>query len=207
ETQDTDPQEIALKVSAAGKLEEAERLATQGKVTEAISLYKEAQSLSPDIDLDPDTATQDTDPQEIALKVSAAGKLEEAERLATQGKVTEAISLYKEAQELIEIPAHQWQLLCFYGSKQRRAADVIFACERAVELEPENLDSRFIRGFARALTRDQDGAIADFQTLADKAEGPEAAAPWQELIKRLSTGQDSVIDEVLESLYEVLESS
>ncbi|MBM3235373.1 hypothetical protein FJZ31_03630 [Candidatus Poribacteria bacterium] len=39
----------------------------------------------------------------------------------------------------------------------------MYACERAVTLEPENGDYRASRGLAQALTGDYAGAVEDFQ--------------------------------------------
>ncbi|MFB2836605.1 hypothetical protein [Floridanema evergladense] len=56
-----------------------------------------------------------------------------------------------------------WNSLCWLGYLQRYASDVMFAGEKAVELEPNEGDWRDSRGLARALTGDVKDAIEDFQ--------------------------------------------
>jgi hypothetical protein len=62
-------------------------------------------------------------------------------------------------------PDNVWHLgmLCWYGSLAGRAADVMYACERGVELDPDNPVIRDSRGLARALMGDYAGAIEDFE--------------------------------------------
>ena len=81
-------------------MEEREKLAKFGKVEEAIALYKEAQKLAPEIDLNPDTGAIDKEPKTIAPELAALSKVEEGTKLAEFGKVQEAIALYQEAQKL-----------------------------------------------------------------------------------------------------------
>ena len=52
-------------------LEKGKKLAREGKVEEAIALFKEAQQLDPDIDLDPSTQVKDQDPQAVAEKLQS----------------------------------------------------------------------------------------------------------------------------------------
>lgn len=61
----------------------------------------------------------------------------------------------------MQISARSWSALCWYGSLYGYAPKVLYAGNKAVELDPEySYDSR---GLARALTGDMAGAIADFQ--------------------------------------------
>src|SRR5262249_57478965 len=63
----------------------------------------------------------------------------------------------------LEIAGDAWNDLCWFGSLEGFATDVMAACERAVSLEPDHGDIRDSRGVARALTEDYPGAINDFQ--------------------------------------------
>ena len=63
-----DPEAVARSLAA---LEEGERLARFGKVIEAIAAYKEAQQLDPEIDLNPDTAAIEKDPEAVARPLAA----------------------------------------------------------------------------------------------------------------------------------------
>ncbi len=97
---DKEPKAVDRKLAALAKVKEGEKLAKEGKVKEAIATYKEAQQLDSEIDLNPETQAIDKDPKAIAGKLAAPVKVKEGEKLAEQGKVTEAIAAYKEAQQL-----------------------------------------------------------------------------------------------------------
>jgi hypothetical protein len=84
------------------------------------------------------------------------------------GNVEGAAAKYAEAQTLVptlEISASSWNTLCWFGSLWGYAAEVMDACEQAVELAPDNEKAgcRDSRGLARALTGDYAGAIEDFK--------------------------------------------
>lgn len=100
-------------------------------------------------------------PQALSLTLLSKG-----ERLARKGKIKEAVAAYAEAQKLdptLEIFSDSWNALCWFGSLWGYAADVIDACEQAVELAPDDGWIRDSRGLARALTGDYPGAIEDFK--------------------------------------------
>ncbi|NES78123.1 MULTISPECIES: tetratricopeptide repeat protein [Okeania] len=76
----------------------------------------------------------------------------------------------------------------------------MFACEKAVELSPNDggiLDSR---GLARVLTGDYQGAISDFQVFVDLVEDGEEKAKRQSWISALKKGENPITSEVLENL-------
>jgi hypothetical protein len=88
------------------------------------------------------------------------------------GKVTEALALYDKAQKLylpLKIDAVTWNDLCYSGSIYRRARDVMFACENAVNLATPEQKGNYqeSRGLAKALSGNRQGAIADFQAYID----------------------------------------
>ncbi|MEA5552055.1 CHAT domain-containing protein [Anabaena cylindrica UHCC 0172] len=91
--------------------------------------------------------------------------INQGKRLIEQGKIQEAITAYKEAQQFAptEIFAESWNILCWDGSLNGFANQVINACEKAVEIEPENATFKDSRGIAKALTGDMEGAIKDFE--------------------------------------------
>ncbi|NEP84960.1 MAG: hypothetical protein F6K39_46790 [Okeania sp. SIO3B3] len=185
---------------------EAKKLAKTGekqKINEAISILKHAQELEPEIDLDPDTKAKETDPEVVAQKFVASGKVEEGKKLAEQGKIEEAISLYDKAQKLdpdVKIYADDWTALCEYGSLNNQAEDVIFACENAVELSPDNGFIQGSRGLARALTGDYQGAIEDFQVLVNSLEDGEEKAKIEGWIETLKKGENPITSEELDKL-------
>jgi len=99
---------------------------------------------------------------------AAAVVLSRGHAWAKEGKIDEAIASYREAQTInpqLEISANFWSHLCWYGCSYNCAAEVLFAGEKAVELEPNG--DKEARGIARALTGDVAGAIADFQATLD----------------------------------------
>ncbi|MDE5086441.1 MAG: hypothetical protein O4805_04505, partial [Trichodesmium sp. St16_bin2-tuft] len=123
-------------------------------------------------------------------------------QLVLKGKVQEAIASYQTAEKIkhTQISASDWDLLCWYGSLYKKAADVMFACEKAVALSPDEdyiIDSR---GLARALTGDIEGAIADFQVYVNWTSNEEKKAQRQEWIKALQAGENPFTDELLKEL-------
>ena len=78
---------------------------------------------------------------------------------------------------------------------------VLFACEQAVQLAPDNAGYRDSRGLARALTGNTQGAIEDFQAFVNSPEFDEQfrnkRKQWIELLKK---GKNPFTDEVLEDL-------
>ncbi|WP_287527856.1 WD40 repeat domain-containing protein [Okeania sp. SIO2C2] len=201
---ETDPEVVVKKLAAPGKVKHGRRLATEGKIEQAISIFKQAQKLSPEIiDLDPDTEIIETDPEVVAKKLAAPGKVEQGKKLVKEGKIEQAISLYEQAQKLdsdLEIGAWDWNSICWFGSLYNQAEDVMFACEKAVKLSPNDggiLDSR---GLARVLTGDYQGAISDFQVFVDSVKDGEEKAKRQSWISALKKGENPITSEVLEEL-------
>lgn len=94
--------------------------------------------------------------------------------------------------------------VCWYGSLQGLAEEVLFACELALEMDPENGSIRDSRGLARALTGDFEGAIEDFQfyvTWAPDHQGtPEAIARREEWIEALQAGNNPFDETLLAEL-------
>jgi len=85
ETIEIDPELVANKFFASGEVEKGKKLAKQGNIEGAISIWKRAQELSPEIDLDPDTKAKETDPEVVANKFFASGKtgkIEKGKKLA-----------------------------------------------------------------------------------------------------------------------------
>jgi tetratricopeptide (TPR) repeat protein len=101
---------------------------------------------------------------------SAAVSLSQGMSWVREGKVEEAIQAYNKALSLdlnLEISAESWNILCRYGSLHGHAADVLYAGENAVTLEPENKRYQDSRGLARGIAGDLAGALADFQAVLD----------------------------------------
>ncbi len=140
----------------------------------------------------------------MAKQFVALGKVKEGVKLAKEGKIESAISLYKEAQKLdsnLEITASNWNILCWFGSLHNQAQNVMFACEKAVKLSPNDGGIIDISGLARALTGDFSGAISDFQVFVEWTENNDKhKAKRQGWIDSLKKGENPFTSEVLEEL-------
>ena len=133
---------------------------------------------------------------------AAFAKLVEGVLLAWAGEISEAIDAYgnaKERDDRLTITAATWNQLCLHGGLWDHAADVLFACERAMELTP-HYEFRDSRGLVRALLGDREGAIEDFEFFV-KGTGDEGALAQREAwIEALRAGTNPFTSEVLAEL-------
>lgn len=130
--------------------------------------------------------------------------LAQAETLVRRGEVKRALATYAEAELLnspLAISAGDWNTLCWFGSLWGQAADVIDACNKAVELAPKQEEFRDSRGLARALSGDIDGAIEDFQVFVDETEDQSRKYQRQSWINSLRRGQNPFTPEQLKQLF------
>ena len=137
---------------------------------------------------------------------AAAVVLSKGISFAEQAEIRDAIDAYNEAQIIdptIEIPASAWNTLCWFGSLNGHAADVLFAGEKAASLSPAYKGYQDSRGLARALTGDLDGALTDFQSVLDgnSFSGLEKArrSRW---VAALQAGENPFTPEELDALRE-----
>ncbi|WP_026098035.1 WD40 domain-containing protein [Kamptonema formosum] len=173
---------------------EGEEQAKAGNVEEAVATFRTALKWNPNLKLDP---------EKDARRFSAPSLVERGKNLVSQGEVKEAIAAYEQAQKLdpaLEITADSWNSLCREGSLHRHAAEVMYACEKAVALAPENGDIRDSRGIARALTGNTQGAIEDFQAFIKSTEDVEAKLQRQGWVDALEAGKNPFTDEEIERL-------
>ncbi|WP_434685150.1 nSTAND1 domain-containing NTPase [Pseudanabaena minima] len=142
-----------LKAAAPALVAEARTKGMRGKPEAALFLFQEAKKLDISISLDPQT---ELNPYFIP----------KGEQLAKEGDIKGAIVTYNEAVKRnpnIKISGTSWNTLCWKGSIYNSASEVIFACNNAVNLEPDNLDIRQNRSIAKALIGDSNGAISEFE--------------------------------------------
>jgi tetratricopeptide (TPR) repeat protein len=202
---ETDAATVAKQFAARNKHEEGTKLVKEGQLDKAIAKFKEAQNLNPDIDLISDNSDEQYKQPEMAVRYLAAiEKFKEGESLANMGKIDEAIALFKESQNLdsnVE-QARSWNTLCRFGALQGRAAEVLFACETAVSLEPKNGDYKDSRGLARALTGNTEGAIEDFQAFLDSTDDNSAQFWRKEWIYYLRNDKNPFTEQELQRLLE-----
>src|SRR5215467_13856788 len=141
---------------------EGNNLARAGDVDNAVVSFRRALELDPALHLAPEAE---------ARRFAAEALVGKGRLLVRQSKVKDAIAAYAGAERLdatLKIPAGSWNTLCWFGSLWRHAGEIMFACERAVELQPEDEEFRDSRGVARAMIGDRKGAIEDFQEFIKK---------------------------------------
>jgi hypothetical protein len=144
-------------------------------------------------------------PETLVLnpQFSAAVLLGNGSDLVVSGDVDGAISAYSEAQQLdpnLDISAFYWNRLGWFGSLHNRATDVLFACEKAVELE-KSTKHHDTRGLARALIGSFAGAIEDFEAAIKSVElKKEILEKRQRWLEALKSGINPFTLEELEAL-------
>jgi WD40 repeat protein len=182
---------------------EGEALAKSGDFEGAVAKFQAALELNTGLEFDPVAK---------ARQIAAPALVEQGGQLVTEGKIEEAIAAYAQAQQLeptVDISASAWANLCLQGSLSGNAAKVMKACDQSVVLDPLPERYRARRGFARALTGDRQGAIADFEayigwTKTEAAQAldgiDEARAKRQRWLDGLRAGKNPFTLEELERL-------
>jgi len=124
------------------------------------------------------------------------------------GEVTEA-ALEAEKLDPKAVSGSSWDQFCWQGSLKGHAAQVLPACEKAVQLTPDSAKFRDSRGLARALTNDRAGAIQDFEFyIQNRSKNDDGGSPrvrelvgWRKnWVKQLRAGKNPFTPEVLKSL-------
>jgi TonB family protein len=127
----------------------------------------------------------------------------DGQRLARAGALDAAMAAFAQARRLdrrfVSSPTIWWTL-CWYGSVWGRAEDFLSTCERLVAHDPDDVRARDARGFARALTGDLQGAIADFEAVIGGSTSAGQRAERAEWVQTLRAGHNPVTPEVLERL-------
>ncbi len=188
-------QHCPLAVTALNQVVEGNNLARAGDVDSAVASFRSALERDATLRLDPETD---------ARRLAAEALVGKGSLLVRQSKVKDAIAAYTGAEKLhptLKIPAKPWNTLCWFGSLWKQAGEVMFACERAVQLEPENWRIRESRGVARAMTGNIDGAIEDFQEFIKKTSDPMQKSQRQRWVDVLRAGQDPFTDEEIKTLF------
>jgi tetratricopeptide (TPR) repeat protein len=135
--------------------------------------------------------------------VAATEAVAEGQRLARAGTLEPAVEAFTEARRLDRRLASSlsiWWTLCWYGSLWGRAEEFISTCDQLVAMAPDDVRARDARGFARALTGDFPGAIADFEAVIAASTSAGQRAERAEWIQTLRAGHNPVTPEVLERL-------
>lgn len=123
--------------------------------------------------------------------------------MPTKGYIKSAISFFRDLAKKEDIPPEYWNNLCWFGSLYNQPSQVMFACNKAVELAPNDPNKKDSRGTARALVGDKYGAIQDFSTYLnwDKPSDIQKTRR-KEWIKKLEAGENPFTDKVLIQLRE-----
>jgi WD40 repeat protein len=184
-------------------------LANQGDFSGTFKSFRQAQKLDPKLDLDPYTEGVQDNAEFVAKQLAAEGLINKqdlipkAQEYLKQGDLTKAVAVYTEIEKLQpskETLANSWNTLCWEGSLRGYAKDVIFACEKAVSLTPDDGNIRDSRGLAKALTGDTKGAIEDFEAFIKWSDDPLAKAKRQGWIKDIRAGKNPFTPEELQKL-------
>ncbi|BAZ06025.1 nSTAND1 domain-containing NTPase [Calothrix sp. NIES-3974] len=186
---------LTAKVEALTKVKEGEDAGRQCNLEVASAKFQSALELDPNLGFEPQTKAR----QFVSL-----GLIRKGEKCAANGKIWEAIAAYAQAQKFdpsLEISPSSWSHLCWFGSLHKHAADVIYACEQAVALVPNDGEILDSRGLARALTGNTEGAIADFQAFIAWTSNLQDKLKRQHWINTLRTGMNPFTDKEIQSLF------
>ena len=134
--------------------------------------------------------------------IEAHDRLAEGWGAVVAGDVDGAMAAYGDAGKdpRVHVPAANWLILCWGGGRYDRAVDTSEACEKAVDLDPENPDSRDSRGIVRALLGDIEGAVEDFEFFIPRTMDPDRARQRQGWVEELKTGANPFTPEILQDL-------
>jgi WD40 repeat protein/energy-coupling factor transporter ATP-binding protein EcfA2 len=174
-----------------------------GNPDETKRLEKALDKVRSELEIDPsikDSVAESSNLVEIAAitlikNETDAGKFKEALDLLDQAKSNNMLlnGLLNDTGFLSRI--------CWFGSLQGYATQVLIYCERAVELAPDIPEFRDNRGLARVLTRNYSGAIEDFQFYIEKYEFMDGSVEQrQQWIIYLKAGKNPLTPEVLDQL-------
>ncbi|MBD2178909.1 tetratricopeptide repeat protein [Pseudanabaena sp. FACHB-1998] len=199
-------------------------LAKQNKLDEAIDAYRQAINFSPQYpaaynSLGDVLAKQNKLDAAITAyrqAINFSPKYSFAYRnlglaLAKQNKLDEAITAYRQAIAIDPKYSAAYNSLCWHGSLAGQVREVLYACEKAVDLTSSSDKGWYqdSRGLARAITGDIEGAIEDFQaflkwldtdTESNKAKYRVIRQRWVEELRAGKPPSEIFTKEVLEQL-------
>jgi uncharacterized delta-60 repeat protein len=147
---------------------------------------------------------QDPITESISIVSEAVGSAaaQQITRSSTSRDIEKVLDLLEQAKQIQVTLNNKATLnnLCWFGSINGYAKQVLQYCESAVKLAPDSANFRDSRGLARALTGDYQGAILDFQYLVDHYGNINRVKQRKQWIEQLKKGIDPFTADVLESL-------
>jgi len=189
-----------LRQAATVLVIQGEKLVRNNNTDDAVKNFRTAQGWDTSLKFDPQVKAQ-----EFADKGKAEDLIADGKTIVKQGQVKQALQDYTDAHKLdpqVEISADDWNSLCWGGSLYKQAADVMFACDKAVALAPDDGDVHSSRGLARALTGDTKGAIKDFEVYIAQTEDKKLKSQRQDWVKALQAGKNPFTEGALRKLRE-----
>ncbi|MFM7450529.1 MAG: AAA-like domain-containing protein, partial [Leptolyngbyaceae cyanobacterium] len=205
------------RVAAANLVIDSEQLAKSGDIDQAIQGFTTAKKWNPSLTFDPTAKanqiaqTTKAEAEKRAAEEKAAAQRRAAEEpaqklaetigeQAQKGEIDKALTTLQQLQQQFpsyKITGETWNSLCWFGSIDNQAAKVLFACDKAVALDPKSIGNR---GLARALTGNFPGAISDFTTFMNATDDTKLKVQLQAWIRDLQAGKNPFTPEVLKSL-------
>ncbi|MGF2014027.1 beta-propeller domain-containing protein [Nostoc sp. DedVER01b] len=177
---------------------QGEKLAQNEDVDNAVVKFRQAQQWDANLKFEPLVKAQ-----ELVNKGKAERLVNEGKSRLQEKEFKKALAAYTEALKFdpkVEIPTSSWNTICWRGSLQKQAADVLPACDEAVAFAPENGNFRDSRGLARALTGNYQGAIEDFEAYIAKPRDKDSKAQRQRWVKDLRAGKNPFTDAEINKL-------
>ncbi|MBD2741898.1 hypothetical protein [Coleofasciculus sp. FACHB-1120] len=181
-------------------LAEGDELARAGDIQGAVVKFQKAREKNPTLPIAPTERAKRVAAQTLADKVDI---LLVQHKFKKTIKFKDAIATYSEAQKLdanVDISADSWNTLCWDGSLRGYAKQVMFACEKAVALAPDDGNFRNSRGLARARAGNTKGAIEDFQAYIKQTKDKESKSQRERWINALRAGENPFTPEEIKSL-------
>jgi WD40 repeat protein len=158
-----DPEREAKQLRASVLIMKGRNLGLNGDEAGARESLRSALALDPSLKFDPD---------EEARSLSAQGRVNDGELLVRRGKVKEAIAAYAEAQRVDParvLDASSLNTLCWFGALWGYAREVMYACNEASQLDPDDWNIGDSLGVAMVLTGHPTEAIPYFEKFVESA--------------------------------------
>ncbi len=170
--------------------------AAKNELERAAKHYRAALEWNPNLDLQP---------EQRAKVQSAPFWVRQTQRAVEREDFLVAIDNVETAVRLdptVDISVSVWHSLCSYGSFGGYAKEVLFACDKVIELRPSVDIFYGSRGIAQALIGNNDEAIADFEKAIAISRSNQFENQRKAWIKALKAGENPFTPSELERLRE-----